>query len=206
MYYRTAVRVSDRTVTEMLGMLRGIVCDGVVTEDEVRAFRNWIAVNPWCAAEWPGNVLAARLNRVIDAGSITPGDRAELYELFCDTLGQGDLSKAPQPMYATRLPLDDPAPPITFVGARFCLTGRFMYGERSDCVAAIEARGGTYSDTVVKKSPMTLVIGDLGNVEWLHSAWGTKIQKAMGYRQRGASIAIVSEEHWAKAIMATPVA
>lgn len=204
MYYRDVVRVTDRQINEMLGMLRGIVCDGVVTEGEVRGFRNWLAENPWCAKEFPGNVLAARLERVIDNGTIAPGDRAELYELFCDTLGQGDLSKGPQPTYSTRLPLDDPAPPITFAGNRFCLTGRFMYGERKDCAAAIEARGGTYGDSILRTSPMTLVIGDLGNVEWMYSAYGRKIESAMAYRANGAHIAIVCEEHWANAIMSTP--
>ncbi|ERL01426.1 hypothetical protein O999_06660 [Pseudomonas putida LF54] len=44
-----------------------------------------------------------------------------------------------------------------------------------------------------------LVIGSIGNEQWLHSSYGTKIKKAVEIREAGANIAIVSEAHWQRA-------
>ncbi|MNF12093.1 hypothetical protein D3C80_2134780 [compost metagenome] len=45
-----------------------------------------------------------------------------------------------------------------------------------------------------------LVVGAIGNEQWLHSTYGTKIKKAVELREAGAPLAIVSEEHWQQAV------
>lgn len=43
-----------------------------------------------------------------------------------------------------------------------------------------------------------LVVGSVGNEQWRHSTYGTKIMKAVELREAGASISIVGEDHWQK--------
>lgn len=43
-----------------------------------------------------------------------------------------------------------------------------------------------------------LVIGMYATESWKHSAFGTKIIKAVDMRESGVPISIVSEEHWMK--------
>jgi hypothetical protein len=198
------VRRSDRDVHEMLGMVRGIVCDGVVTEGEFRAFQGWIATHPDLTVSWPGNRLAERIVRIASDGVISVDERHDLYQLFCDTVGEGDISEDEPGHLSTRLPIDDPQPTIVFPGNIFCFTGMFVYGSRSQCEHSTILRGGICHPNVIKK-PMTLVIGGHGNDAWLNSTFGLKIEQAMHRKEQGVPIAIVSEEHWTDAGMHAPV-
>jgi len=197
-------RRTDRGVHEMLGMVRGIVCDGIVTEGEVKAFQNWLSAHPDETVCWPGNVLAERIIRIVSDGKVDAVEQHELYELFCDTVGEGDISKDEPQSFSTRLPFDDPPPAIIFPEHLFCFTGAFVYGTRSQCEHSTILRGGVCKKTIVKQ-PMTLVIGGHANDAWIHSTFGRKIEEAMDHRQEGVPIAIVSEECWTTAVMRAPV-
>ncbi|MNE70663.1 DNA polymerase III subunit epsilon [compost metagenome] len=73
------------------------------------------------------------------------------------------------------------------------------YGPRKDCEALVIDRGGQIGAGVSKKIHY-LVVGTIGNEQWLHSTYGTKIKKAVELREAGAPLAIVSEEHWQAAV------
>jgi hypothetical protein len=197
-------RRSDRDVNEMLGVIRGIVCDGVVSEGEIFAFRNWLSEHPNAIVGWPGNVLAERIARTLEDGVVSASERVDLYELFCDTTGEGDIREQVPGSFSARLPFDDPAPAIVFPSNMFCFTGAFIYGDRSYCEKSTVLRGGECHRDVVQK-PMTLVVGGHGNDAWIQSSFGRKIEKAMQYKQRGVPIAVVCEEHWTEAVMNAPV-
>lgn len=77
------------------------------------------------------------------------------------------------------------------------LTGVMAYGPCKDCQTLVEERGGLIGSGVSKKVHY-LVVGSVGNEQWRHSTYGTKIMKAMELREAGASIAIVGEDHWQK--------
>jgi NAD-dependent DNA ligase len=91
---------------------------------------------------------------------------------------------------------------IHFPQRHFCLTGRFIYGTRTQCEEAITARGG-----IVQKKPTSetayLVLGIFGSTDWMHSTHGRKIEAAIDLEKRGHSIAIVAEEQWIKSLRIT---
>src|SRR5690606_39920010 len=60
-------------------------------------------------------------------------------------------------------------------------------------------RNGQIGASISKKIHY-LVVGSIGNDQWLHSTYGTKIKKAVELREAGAPLSIVSEEHWQKAV------
>jgi len=93
---------------------------------------------------------------------------------------------------ATCALFDDPTPLIVFPERSFAFTGRFFYGKRSDCQAAMETRGAVCHDGPSKRTDY-LVVGELGSRDWVHSTHGAKLQKAIGYRAK-YGLAIVPEE------------
>jgi NAD-dependent DNA ligase len=94
---------------------------------------------------------------------------------------------------------DQPAPSMLWDSRLFLFTGVMAYGPRKDCEALVTERGGLIAPSVSKKVHY-LVVGSIGNDQWLHSSYGTKIKKAVELRESGIPLAIVTEEHWQKSI------
>ncbi|MNG27021.1 DNA polymerase III subunit epsilon [compost metagenome] len=84
-------------------------------------------------------------------------------------------------------------------GRLYVFTGVMAYGPRKECEALVIEHGGQIGRGVSKKVHY-LVVGTVGNDQWLHSTYGTKIKKAVELREAGAPISIVSEEHWQRAV------
>ena len=71
------------------------------------------------------------------------------------------------------------------------MTGNFS-GDRKECVADIEARGGTVQSAVSGKTDY-LVIGEYASPAWKQSSYGGKIEKAVELKVLGKDVKIVSE-------------
>jgi hypothetical protein len=194
-----ATRVSGRNFDELMGFVRGILADGEVSEAEARSLLGWCERNPLAVAEWPGREIATRLSRVFADGVVTEDERADLAALLQAVTG--GRPEAPSGTgLSTRLPLNDPVPELAFSGRTFVFTGQFVFGTRNACESAVVQRGGHCSSSVSKKVDF-VVIGELCSRDWLYSSHGTKIQKAVEYRdQRNVPIAIVPEDVWVAAL------
>ena len=119
-----------------------------------------------------------RLQRIYADGVVTDEERSDLLALLQDATGQKTVEAVTAP---TSLPLDNPAPPIGFRGESFCFTGKFASGLRSWCESETAARGGLCLPGVSSKLRF-LVIGSVGNENWAHSSFGTKIEKAVALK------------------------
>ncbi len=188
-----ARRRADRCINEILGLLKGMLADGVVTNDEVRALECWFFANPDALSVWPANVLAERLRRIFEDHVITDDERLALAELMRATVGEEQAVSA-NPV--TDLPFDEPPPPLIFQDHTYVFTGEFVYGTRKECQAAVVARGGRVASSPTR-SVNVLVVGCNGNTDWAHTSFGRKIEAAMRLRREGLPIAIVEERHWA---------
>ena len=92
-------------------------------------------------------------------------------------------------------PLDKPQPPVEIEGKSFMFTGKFSFGTRKDCEAAIEAKGGIASKSKSPSSVDYLAIGENGNPTWKKGSYGSKIEKAIIARSKKGKPAIVGELH-----------
>lgn len=187
-------QITTRQLDELLGICRGVVMDGHVSQNEAELLMLWMANNRQCLDTWPGSVLYTRISAMLRDGTLDQEEQRDLLELLRRTTG-GLPSELGEGNAATDLPLDDPFPRIDFPGRAFCLTGTFHSGPRHLIKQVIENKGGTVLDSVTKKLDF-LVIGSLCTASWKHSAFGTKILKAVDIRASGGKLAIVSEEHW----------
>jgi BRCA1 C Terminus (BRCT) domain len=183
----------SRAVDELIGFLKGVIADDVVSTVEVVRLGEWVLMNREVLGYWPVSVLAHRLNRIFEDGHVDEEERAELRGFIYELLG----SNAEDVFVnrATKLPLTKPYPEIVFDGEVFVFTGRFLYGTRKRCQEAVVERGGQCTSNVTLKSNY-LIIGDLGSEDWKHSTHGTKILKAV-QMVPFSGINIVSEQHWA---------
>ena len=136
---------------------------------------------------------------MLEDGVIDSHEREELFSLLKSLIGEKPVAEHIS-SFATTLPLTKPVPQILFEGKSFCFTGKFAYGLRKDCEKAVELRGGVIADNVTKKLDY-LVIGLMGNEDWAHSIFGRKIQKAIDYNEKNATIAIIGEDDWANALV-----
>jgi len=81
-------RIRRREISEMLGICRGIIVDGLVSAAEVEFLKNWLCTHPQAAGAFPGSVIAARLNRIYADGVVSDEERADLFSLLQDVTGQ----------------------------------------------------------------------------------------------------------------------
>lgn len=186
---------ADRQIDELIGIIKGVLADGMVSQGEVEFLLAWMDSNRRVANVWPAKVLYPRLAAAMADGKLDLQEESEILELLTKTVGGNTAPQNGIASDSTRLPLTEPARPIQFSGQVFCFTGAFNSGKRTWCEQQIADRGGVASGTITKKLNY-LVIGDIGNENWLHSTHGRKIEKAIEYNAAGGSIVIVGEEHW----------
>lgn len=187
--------VADRQIDELIGIVKGVMADGIVTQGEVEFLVKWMDSNRHAANLWPAKALYPRLAAVAAKGAMSLQEEGEMLDLLMKTVGGNTAPQQNQSSNSTRLPLSEPAEPIRFDGQAFCFTGAFNAGTRDWCHEQVQQRGGAGAGSITKKLNY-LVIGDIGNGNWAHSTFGRKIEKAVEYNQAGARIMIVSEEHW----------
>lgn len=68
----------DPEVREMLGLAKGILCDGAVSDAELLALRQWLMCHSAVLDCEPGIRLGARLLEACADGCIDAAERAEL--------------------------------------------------------------------------------------------------------------------------------
>jgi NAD-dependent DNA ligase len=188
----------ERDVSELLGLAKGVLADGVVTHAEAELLRTWVGQHPDAVQHWPIGVLHERLQRVFDDGQIDDSEREDLSELLQSIVGgtAGIIGVADA---ATELPFDIPPPQLAWSGSIFVFTGKFAFGTRQDCQRQAASRGGHCEGTITKRTKY-LVIGTFGSRDWVHTSFGRKIEKAVAYRDQGTGLAITGEDHWARSL------
>ncbi|MFP4895614.1 BRCT domain-containing protein [Paraburkholderia sp. EG304] len=190
-----ATAVTQRKIDELLGIIKGVLVDGVVSQGEAEYLLNWMQTNREAANVWPASVIYPRIADVLADGVLDLDESKEILDLLMSTVGGNTAPNIGEASNSTKLPVTDPAPRIEFADRTFCFTGKFFSGSRDWCREQVTARGGIAMDSITKKLHY-LVIGEIGSRDWLHSTFGTKIQKAATYASDGAPLVIVTEQHW----------
>lgn len=188
-------RRRDRGVDELIGICRGFLADGAIVKQEADFLLDWVERHAEFRDEFPFNVLYQRLHDALSDGVLDSDEEADLLDCIVKLVG-GETDYGDVKSLSIALPLNQPAPQISFPGHSFVVTGTFSYGPRRLVCQAIEGRGGEVKPSVSRHIAY-LVIGAVGSRDWIHSSYGRKIEAAIALRQEGLPISIVSEHHWA---------
>ncbi|WP_249583898.1 BRCT domain-containing protein [Pseudomonas viridiflava] len=191
-------RIDRKSVDALIGISVGLIADGQINQLEAQFLQKWIETNLAHLDDPVVNILFRRLNDMLSDGILSAEEAEDLMLLLKQFTGIAPASNAPA-LRVSSLPLNDPLPIIDWADRTFMLTGTMAYGPRKSCESLIVERGGLIGAGVSKKVHY-LIVGSVGNEQWLHSSYGTKIKRAVELRESGIPIAIVSEEHWQKAI------
>jgi hypothetical protein len=107
-----AKRLTERSTDELIGLCRGLIVDKVVSEEETGFLKSWLKTYRDAASSWPGNVIAARLDKIFEDEFIDPEERDDLFTLLQEVTGHGaDILSSD---HSTTLPFTKPPPLIFF--------------------------------------------------------------------------------------------
>ncbi len=192
-FTRVKTPPTDPSLAEMLGLCRGILADGVVTEEESAVLRDWVHGHPHLATQWPGDVLAGRLQDIYADGVVSPEERADLKTLLDHVVANPPAPQAVCQACPDGI-FDQPPPHVSFHGKNFCFAGQFVFGTLERCRRVVEQRAGQ-----VQFEPQWdthyLVIGA---VEHNQAA----VNRVRSLKELGAPCKIVAEEHWSAQLTA----
>ena len=190
-------QLDERQIDELIGIAKGVLADGYLDDREIMFLQKWLVANQHITNNSLVNTLLERLADVLADGIVDPNERADLFSTLSSLCREDfELGEA---LKAASLPLCTPTPKISFQGMRFCFTGTFVFGSRSNCKQVVIERGANEGSLTQKTD--FLVIGEYATDSWKHSSYGRKIEKAVEYRDvKGILISIVSEKTWRDAL------
>ena len=182
----------------MVGLVRGVIADGVVSSDEAERLAEWTRAHPEVVTRWPANILSRRLERIFLDGRVDRRERKHLSALLSQ-LAENPAGYGGGFPLATDLPLTTPEPDVVFEGHAFLFAGEMAYGSVHACEREITELGGT-CERIVNRRTNYVVIGSIGASDWCQSSFGEVLDEVVQYRARGVPIAVISEEHWTAAL------
>lgn len=184
----------EQGLAEMVGLVRGVIADGRVSQEEAQRLSEWARENPEVATRYPANLLSRRLERIFMDGRVDGGERKRLAALLTQ-LAENPTGLGGGYPLATDLPITQPPPEVSFEGQTFVFGGEMAYGPIHACEREVMERGGV-ADRTVNRRTNYIVIGLLAANDWSQSAFGGLIDSVVQYRSRGVPIAVITEEHW----------
>jgi hypothetical protein len=110
----------ERDISELLGLAKGILADGQVSDAETVLLEQWMRAHAEPVARWPCDQVAARLRIVLADGIIEHEERSDLAELLAQLVG-GDAGIIDGDNATTALPLDRPPPALVYLTNALCL-------------------------------------------------------------------------------------
>ena len=189
-------RIDDRQIDTLIGISKGLVADGKVDQAESEFLLSWLIQSRQTTDNPVVINLLNKVDDMLEDGVLDEDESKELFNLLHKISGEpseiGELAKT------TSLPINNPLPSISFDGMSFLFTGTCAFGTRKQCQTATELIGGINAKRVTKKLDY-LVLGTYVTDSWAHESYGRKIEKAMQYRDDGAPLVIITEEHWVNA-------
>jgi hypothetical protein len=193
-----AARRCERDISELLGLAKGVLADGIVNQEEAAYLHAWAANHPAAISRWPLSLIFSRMTQIFADGIVDDAEREELKTLLASLIG-GTESIVLGYDAATQLPLDTPPPLVCWHQEVYVFTGRFAYGTRDHCHQEVLSRGGTCESNITRRTSF-LVLGTFGSQDWRQTSYGRKIERAVQLRESGFPIRIVGEDHWANAL------
>lgn len=176
--YHTFHNAETLALQNLEAMIKGIIVDKVITDDELTALAFWLDDNKTLRDQYPYNEIAALLYKVLDDGVVDEMERQELYALF---------NKILDPM------VNHQSGFFVFEGKNIVLTGDFDYGERNKVTSFVESIGGIVKSAVSGKTDY-VIVGNLGSPDWSFGNYGNKIKKAKELQLSGKPILIITED------------
>ena len=182
----------------LFGLIHGVLSDGVITDDEIHALKNWITMNDYLKGTYPFDEIESLLMSILLDDVITDDERNMLTAFlsnFIDLTESYNLSNSEIEDLKKQYSVEGVCAicqEIDFDGTTFCFTGESERVKRSEISEIITSLGGVFKNSVTNKTRY-LVVGNKGNKCWSYSCYGRKIEEAIKRRKDGQLLTIVNE-------------
>lgn len=170
---------NTKYLQELQGIIFGIMCDRVLTDEEILSLKYWMDTHKTLKGNYPFDRIYRALEIVLEDSIITEEERDELTHIFQSIIN----------------PVEDEPPCVLDAdihGKTICLTGDFDTMDRKAFEHFLVEQGAIIKNGISKKLNY-LIVGNLGSEKWVQGNYGTKIKKAMEYNEKGAEIVIIKE-------------
>ena len=184
-----------KSINSLLGIVSGLVSDGELNNTEILFLKTWCNENMHIANEYPANIIFRRVHEVLIDEIITQVEREHLlHEL--KIISGNDFAETGSALPENIQSVFDDDPTVIILENEFVFTGKFMFGTRNTCEAAVIHRGGFVKDYITEQTNY-LVIGTRTSPDWIAENFGRKIQKAAEMASSGDfEISILREADW----------
>jgi NAD-dependent DNA ligase len=195
----------DRASADMQrlhAVLGGVAADGIVSQDELLALRQWIDEHEHLRTLWPYDEVSSLITGVLSDGKIDDVEHDLLRAFFGEFRARSAPSNTQGSVVPSTTSLNGicaACPEIEFAGMKFCFTGESARYTREQLTETVTRLGGSVTGSVSGKTHF-LVVGAEGNPCWAYACYGRKIEKAMELRREGARIVIVHESDFHDAV------
>ena len=116
--YRSEALV-DRQIDELIGIIKGVTADGMVTQAEVEYLLCWMDANRKAAHQWPAKVIYPRLVDAIHGGTMSIEKESEVLELLMRAVGGNTATRDGHQSDSSKLPYVGMDVPVSFHGKNF---------------------------------------------------------------------------------------
>ena len=168
-----------RALQDLSSLVDDIIGDGEITDSELISLSSWMEDHTDLQGNAPFDRIFNALDKVFEDGVVTQEELEELKELFTDFVDPVKCRCCHDGI-------------ISVFGKHIVVTGDFDYGSREEVCALIEEAGGL-NDKGVKKTTDYVVVGAKGSDAWKTGNYGSKIEKAIQWQDKGVEIKIVEE-------------
>ncbi len=182
--YLDVVATSPITLSTQIldGIMKGIVVDGEITEEECKNLRQWLYDNIYLMGHYPFDKVMKVMDEALEDMVITSEEAEYITEVIKNLLN---------PVEILRKQIN------SVEGKNVCLSGNFEYGSKEDVQKYIIEHGGII-DPSVKKTTNILMIGNNECKAYSNGTYGTKVKKAIEYNEKGCNIQIIKEADFFK--------
>lgn len=150
------------------GLIRGIITDDEITEDECKKLRTWLYNNSYLSGHQPFDKIIAILESALADGKLSLDEARVVKEEISALLSTLPKEKS------------------SLMGKKICLSGSFAYGKKSAVMQYIKDQGGKVQKEVNSSTDMLIVgVGKNANT--------SNVKKAMELTTMGKTVEISSE-------------
>ncbi|MBU3023275.1 BRCT domain-containing protein [Aestuariibacter sp. A3R04] len=185
----------EAKINEFLGLLQGVIADGVVNTKEFGFICDWLDRNEIVEEDWLVRQVKSRITHILEDNEVSHEELTEFAEALKQLTGY-QFDDTGDAECASLAYLEDQVKSLTEC-TNVCFTGKFLMGTRKTLEDHAKLVGLTPEKKITKKLNL-LVIGELVTPDWRFQSYGRKIEQAVKYREAGVPIKILTEKTWAK--------
>lgn len=177
--YRKAFSDQTQALVALKGIITGIACDNVLSEDEVFYLKGWLDKNTDLSGNYPFDIAFREVSAALADGVLEQSELDHMLDIFKEFLNPVETKS-------------EHAEAVDFSGKTICLSGDFETGSKDEVGERLTNLGAVISKNVTKAVDY-LIVGEKGSAAWSCGNYGTKVKKALEMQGKGHTIKILRE-------------